>query len=355
MTDHMIAAVYRGPRDIQICERPVPRPRAGELLLQVLACGVCGTDTHAYHAGHQLMRADTIPGHELAGLVVEAGPGTRTAVGTTVACGATLACGSCAFCRRRQSNLCLKYGAVGLSADGGLAQYCAVPEAICLDTAPYGLRPDTAALAQPASIAVHAVKRGRPAPDMAIAVLGAGGIGALVLTALHTFGYAPTVFDPSTERLDLARVIAPAATARTDASAAGPDAFDLIYEASGTPAGLAQALASLRRGGRLVLIGLQPDVTQVDTRPWVLRELDLLGSQSHTVEQDMADAMRMLAGAGPAIWSAYAPNVLPLDRLVHEGLHAAAAPGTHAGGKILFDPWAPAARCADHSLAPVTA
>lgn len=354
MTDQMLAAVYRGPRDVQICERPIPRPRAGELLLQVLACGVCGTDAHAYHAGHQLMRAGTVPGHELAGLVVGTGPGTKTAVGTTVACGATLACGSCTFCLRRQSNLCLKYGAVGLSADGGLAQYCAVPEAICLDIAPYGLSPDTAALAQPASIAVHAVKRGRPAPGMAIAVLGAGGIGALVLTALHAFGYPPTVFDPSTERLGLARAIAPTVTAETDASAAGPDAFDLIYEASGTPAGLAQALASLRRGGRLVMIGLQPGVSQVDTRPWVLRELDVLGSQAHTIEEDMADAMRMLAGAGPATWSAYAPTVLPLDRLVDEGLQSPAAPKTQAGGKVLFDPRTPAARPAEHSLAQVT-
>src|SRR5699024_4307606 len=118
---------------------------------------------------------------------------------------------ACAACRRGRSNLCVHYGALGLSADGGLAQYCVAPEAICLDIDPYRLGFDTAAIAQPASVAVHAVKRGQPDEHQDIAVFGAGGIGALVITVLQTLGRAPTVFEPSPERQRLVGRLAPSA------------------------------------------------------------------------------------------------------------------------------------------------
>ena len=130
----MKAAVYHGARDIRVEEVPDPSPAAGELLLEVHAAGICGTDVGEWlHgpvsyalAGHAVTghTGPMIPGHELSGRVVATGAGVEGfAPGAVVATGAGISCGECFQCRAGLTNLCLRYSTVGLDRDGGLAQY----------------------------------------------------------------------------------------------------------------------------------------------------------------------------------------------------------------------------------------
>jgi D-arabinose 1-dehydrogenase-like Zn-dependent alcohol dehydrogenase len=169
----MRAAVYHGRRDVRIEEVPIPVAGPGELLLRVGTVGIFGTDAHEFAAGPSLFPVDArhpisghqgplIPGHELSGTVVEVGAGIEGfAPGMLVVTGAGVSCGECHWCRRGSTNLCASYSTVGLQRDGGLAGFVAVPSVTCIDVGPYGLSADTAALAQPMSIAVHAMRRGR--------------------------------------------------------------------------------------------------------------------------------------------------------------------------------------------------
>src|SRR5437899_6048129 len=185
----MRAAVYHGAGDIRIEDVPDPAPAEDELLLEIHAVGICGTDVGEFvHgpmsyavAGHPVTghRGPLIPGHELTGRVVARGERAGDfELGAVVASGAGISCGECFQCRAGRTNLCLRYSTVGLQRNGGLAQFCNVPAATCVDVAPYGLDEETAALAQPMAIGVHSMRRGRINPGEDAVVIGAGGIGA---------------------------------------------------------------------------------------------------------------------------------------------------------------------------------
>src|SRR3954451_14439930 len=164
----MRAAVYHGAGDIRVERLDDPAPGPGDLLLEIHAVGICGTDVGEYVHGPVSYRLDggtIVPGHELAGRGGAAGREVDGfAAGAVVASGAGISCGECFQCRAGRTNLCLRYSTVGLHRNGGVAQFCAVPSSTCLDVAPYGLDEQVAALAQPMAIAVHSMRRGRPGP-----------------------------------------------------------------------------------------------------------------------------------------------------------------------------------------------
>src|SRR5260370_22793964 len=169
----MKAAVWHARNDIRIDEVPEPTaPGSGEVVIQVDACGICGTDLEEYRAGPLLIpvgepnpltgrKAPIVLGHEFAGEVVEVGPGVTTFhAGDRVAPDVLIYCGSCFWCRRHQVSLCDKVAALGLSGDGGLAEYCKAPVSMCLKL-PNGMSYEHAALAEPLSVAIRAVRKGR--------------------------------------------------------------------------------------------------------------------------------------------------------------------------------------------------
>jgi (R,R)-butanediol dehydrogenase/meso-butanediol dehydrogenase/diacetyl reductase len=335
---------------------PDPEPGAGELLLQVHAAGVCGTDAAEWQHGPSIYavpgphpitghRGPLIPGHELSGRVVARGSGVLGFDdGTLVACGAGYVTDPNEDLARVRPNMAKSYATVGLQRNGGLAHYVAVPAECCLDVGPFGLNGDAAALAQPMAIAVHSFHRGRPKPGESALVIGAGGIGAFLIYAAVAFGLRVAVADLSTDRLEIAAslgadvLLGPDEIANMEAQLAEHGlVVPLIYEVTGSEAGLR---ASLRigeaMGARIVVVGLHDEPRAIDLRRVTLREIELLGTNAHVCGTDLPQAVRLLARRGD--WSDIAPQAFPLDDALDEGI-VPIAERRSTRVKTLIDPW----------------
>ncbi len=325
----MRAAVYHGAGDIRIEDVPVPEPGAGEFLIEVTAVGICGTDAHEYHSGpHQFPSGSFIPGHEFAGRVVAVGDEVDGfEIGDLVATGAGISCGVCRWCEKGRTNLCATYSTLGLQRPGGLAEYAVVPAGISLEVGSFGLDPVYAALTQPMSIAVHVMRRGRVEPGETALVIGAGGIGSFLTYALSQMGVATQVVDINDERL---------AVARNLGAVDAVEYPDVVFEVTGNPAGLQQAVEAAGRGARIVLVGLQGSPSEVDLRQVSIQENELIGTNAHVFASDFADAALLLASRAEG-WSDVAPMVIPLDDLVELGL-VPMIEGRPVAIKTLIDP-----------------
>jgi (R,R)-butanediol dehydrogenase/meso-butanediol dehydrogenase/diacetyl reductase len=355
MAGTMRAAVYHGPRDIRIEDVPRPRPAPGEVLVRVHANGICGTDASEYagaqmyplHARHGLTGhlGPLIPGHEFAGRIAEVGAAVEGFTeGEPVVTGAALWCGVCAQCRAGRTSICALYATVGLHRDGGLAEFVRVPAHIVFRAEPFGLGDDVAVLTQPMAIAVHALRRGRPQIGENVLVIGAGGIGAFLTFALAQHGARVVAADLSAERLAIARglgateaVRAGDAAALTSALAALGFVPTLVFEVSGSEAGVAAAIAAVDAGGRLVEVAIAKHPVAIDARRITTKELEIVGTNALIGRDDVPEAARLLA-VDPGAWQAVAPTAIPLERIVEDGI-VPMLEGRAAQIKLLVDPW----------------
>jgi len=356
----MRAAVFYGKGDIRIEAVADPVALPGELLLEVHAVGICGTDAHEFSAGPHMFPIHAqnevtghvgpmIPGHEITGRIVDIGTGVDGfEVGAVVASGAGIWCGECRSCVAGRTNLCQRYSTVGLSRNGGLAQYCSVPAFTCLAIEQYDISEDTAGLGQPMAIGVHAMSRGLLSAGDHAAVVGAGGIGAFLTYAASRQGASVGVVDLDVDRLKIASQLG---AQFTHPAAEGPpaEAFadhglspTVVYEVSGHPAGLATALELVQPGGRLVLVGIHEGNLNVSARELTISEIDVVGTQAHVCSVDLPKALELL-GARDMPWNDVAPVALPLDRLVSDGI-APMVEGVSQHIKTLIDPWSDSIR-----------
>jgi (R,R)-butanediol dehydrogenase/meso-butanediol dehydrogenase/diacetyl reductase len=360
MAATMRAAVYHGARDLRIEEVPRPRPAPGEVLVRVHANGICGTDASEYlgaqmyplHARHGLTghHGPMIPGHEFAGRIAEIGDGVDGFTeGEPVVTGSALWCGVCRQCRAGRTSICVQYATVGLHRDGGLAEFVRVPAHIVFRAAPFGLSDDAAVLTQPMAIAVHALRRGRPRAGEHVLVLGAGGIGAFLTFALAQHGAHVVAADLSESRLAVARRLGASETVRAgDAGALSAALAEigfmptLVYEVTGTDAGMAAAIAAVDAGGRLVTVGIAKHPIEVDARRVTTKELEIVGTNALIGRDDVPEAAHLLA-RDPAAWQDVAPVAIPLERIVEDGI-VPMLEGRAAQIKLLVDPWTRATR-----------
>lgn len=370
----MRAAVYHGARDIRIEQIGVPEPGPGELLLEVHAAGICGTDASEWAHGPMMFPVSRhhewsghagpmVPGHEFGGRVVARGSDVAGFPdGTLVASGAGVSCGDCRACRAGTTNFCERYYTVGLQSNGALAQHVVVPAGICLDVGELGVDDDRAALVQPMSIAVHSLRQGEPRPGDSVAVIGVGGVGAFLVYAAARSCLRVLAADLDPSRLEVAAALGADVTVAVDRGeplatrirdeAGGP--ISVVYEVTGVPSVLGAALELVEPRGRVVAIGLGTAPVPVDVRSLTLRELRLVGTNAHVFAADFADAARLVAERSGG-WSDVAPQALPLSLLVAEGLQPMVA-GKPARIKTLIDPWArevrPAASTASGRIGP---
>ena len=347
----MRAAVLHSAGDLRIEEREATPPGPGEVLVRVAVCGVCGSDATEFDRGPVLTVMPVTLGHEFAGVVEAVGDGVAIPVGATVVCGAGISCGHCRPCLEGRTNLCREYTTAGLQVDGGLAGYVTVPASILLDVSDRGLTLDTLGLAQPMSIAVHAVRRSGLRAGQDAVIVGIGGIGAFITVAAAATGARVLVVDLNQDRLDLAVRLGAAETLRAGESTLverlaelGMDP-DVFFEVSGSAPGLASVLEAARPGATIVPVGIQKGDVPVPLGAWTLREYTIVGTLAHVFADDMPEAVRLL-GTRPD-WSDIAHEVLPLDLVVEGGLRPL-LDGSASQIKALIDPWIDSPRPANH-------
>jgi (R,R)-butanediol dehydrogenase / meso-butanediol dehydrogenase / diacetyl reductase len=319
-------------------------PGPGEVLLRVARAAICGTDAAEYaHGPHLVPRGrPTVLGHEFVGRIEAVGPGVRGfGVGERVVSGAGVSCGVCRWCAAGRTNLCARYYTLGLQADGGLAEYVLTPARICRPV-PAACSDDAAAMAQPLAVALHAARRGSVGVGDAVAVIGAGGIGAFIVAAAKARGAAPLIaVDVDERRLEVARSLGAdhVVDARTGRAAeeiralTGGDGADVVVEASGAEPSPAAAIAAARRGGQVVVVGLQAAPRPLDLLDMALREVNLTSTVAHVCDVDLPEALELLAGTDLA--ATVLDRVIGLDALVEDGL-IPLVEGT-ARGKILVE------------------
>jgi (R,R)-butanediol dehydrogenase/meso-butanediol dehydrogenase/diacetyl reductase len=337
------AAVFRGPGDVRIEPVPEPGPPGpGDLLIRVAKAALCGTDSAEWSHGPMLARPPVILGHEFTGEVIAAGSEVSGfPAGTRVVSGAGISCGACAWCAAGRTNLCARYQTLGLHRDGGLAELVLCPAAICR-VVPDGLDDTGAAMAQPLAVALHAARRGQVGPGRSCVVIGAGGIGSFVIAAAAALGASPLVaVDIDDGRIATATVLGATGTVhsgRQDAlaavrDAAGGDGAHVVIEASGAPGSPAAALSMARRGGDVVIVGLQPAPLPVDLFSVSVGEIDVHGTLAHVCGEDLGEAVAVLAGTPLA--KTVLGDVIALGDLVEGGLRPLAE--RRARGKIIVD------------------
>lgn len=289
----MKALLLTAPSRLEYVDFPDPVPVAGEALVRIRACGICGSDLHGWDGSSGRRHPPLIMGHEAAGEIAALGADTGDwRVGDRVTFDSTLYCGECASCRDGHVNLCENRRVFGVAPveyrqHGAFAELLAVPARL-LHRVPDKLGVEAAAMVEPVSIAVHAVQRAKVRPGDTAVVVGAGMIGLLVVQALRWAGAKRVIaLDLDDGRLALARELGAEHTLRSDIGdpvaeilrlTAGRGA-DLAMEVVGFGPTLNLALGMLRRGGTAVLVGnLAPTTKDFPLQAVVTKELSLLGS-----------------------------------------------------------------------------
>ncbi len=323
LPEAMPAAVYRRPGEVVVEDRPVPRAGAGEILVQVDHCGICGTDIHLLLEGWG--SEGLVAGHEFTGRIADLGPGVSGwEVGRLVVGGTSPRCGHCRRCLEGKPSQCENQGSiVGGNHDGAFAGYVVV-SAESLLPLPSGLSTRQAALAEPTAVALHGITRSGVAPGDSVMVIGAGPIGAISIATLVARGVGPiVVVEPGERRRRLARelgateVIEPADLERFppwEPERLAQRAVHVVLECSGKKEAIEAGFHQLRRGGTLALVGAGMDHPSFDPNRFVLNELQVVGSFLYD-KDGFRRALELLASDGFPVDLLIEADDVPLDRL----------------------------------------
>ncbi len=191
----MIGNYFLGNGQFEVRSMTFPAPSRKEVLIRVAACGVCGTDVHIFHGdkGSAEVTPPVVLGHEISGVVEQVGSAvTRLAVGDHVAVDPNSYCGTCRSCRMGHKQTCSHLTAVGVTRDGGFADYCLVPEDQCFRIAPT-IPLDYAAMTEPLACCIHGIDRACIRPGNTVCIIGAGAIGLLMLQLARLSGAAAVI------------------------------------------------------------------------------------------------------------------------------------------------------------------
>lgn len=299
----MRAIRWHARNDVRLDEVPVPDPADTEVLIRIEAVGICGTDVDEVRNGPITVPVTAHPangrsapitlGHEMVGMVTQAGPGSGVAVGARVAPWPSQPCGRCADCLAGHANRCSLMVALGMSADGGMADYLVVDGTRCV---PLGgdVELERAVLVEPFAVALHGVHQ----VDIAgarVAVVGIGSLGLCVVEAASLAGAAEIV---AVSRAESARhaALEAGATGALPPDHARDIGADVVFETAGAADAVDTSFGAVRRGGRIVVLGGHPRPTPIHLLDLVVREITLQGSASHCFADFEAAARSINAG-----------------------------------------------------------
>jgi L-idonate 5-dehydrogenase len=350
----MLAAVCHGKKDLRVERLEDPPLGADEVRVAVAFGGICGSDLHYYHrgaVGDFALREPLTLGHEVSGTIIETGAAvTDLSIGTKAALDPSRPCLSCSYCRAGRSNLCIDMRFLGSAArfphvQGGFAQHLILRQD---QVVPVPSNTDLLRLsvAEPLSVALHAANRAGVLLGKRVLITGSGPIGLLIARAARLAGAAEIVSTDVTDRpLEVARASMGATHAVNVAT--NPEGlarfegdggyFDVAFEASGSAAALASIFRLLRRGGRIVQVGmLPPGAASIPVNALQSRELELVGAfRAHDefrqavqlIVSGAIDVSSILSGTYPLAQAAMALECAG-DRSRVVKLHLALEPAT---------------------------
>jgi len=291
----MKAAVHYGPGNIRVENVSDPKVEPNGILIQVKACGICGSDMHIYKLGGStepelVMGPGLIMGHEFSGDVIEVGANVADIKkGDRVIATGWKPCGECYWCQRGEPLLCTQIKIIGIGFPGAFAEYVSIPTAtlnLNVFPLPDEMSYEVGATVEPLSVAVYAATTAEPSPEHTVVVLGAGAIGQCALQVFKAMGVAKVIVsETSKKRLELAKAMG----ADVVINAAEEDPIervreatsvmwaDIVAECAGVPATFHQAIEMVRRGGKIMLVGVYEEPIQWEPLSVIIKNVRMIG------------------------------------------------------------------------------
>jgi len=297
----MRAFVISEPGKSTVIEKEQPSPATGEVLLQVRRVGFCGTDLSTFRGVNPLVSYPRVPGHEVGATIVELGAGVpeRFSIGQDVLVMPYSACGKCSACLCGRTNCCQNNQTLGVQREGAMAEFVTSPYEKLLASPKLSLR--ELALVEPITIGFHAIARGRVTGDDTVCELGCGAIGLGAIAGASARGARVVAVDVDDQKLALAVKCGAAIGVNSSTESLhdrlqeltegrGPD---VVVEAVGLPQTFQAAVMEVAFAGRVVYIGYAKAPVEYETKYFVMKELDILGSRN-ALPEDFEDVIQFL-------------------------------------------------------------
>ncbi|MCX4536939.1 zinc-dependent alcohol dehydrogenase family protein [Streptomyces sp. NBC_00841] len=288
----MRAAIVEAPGKVSVTSLPDPTPGPREVVVDVAACGLCGTDLHILQ-GEFAPTLPIVPGHEFAGEVVGIGAEvTELSIGDQVAVDPSLHCHECRSCRAGRGNLCDRWAAIGVTVPGGAAEYALAPVANCVRL-PEHIDARDAALIEPLSCAVRGYDVLSGTLGAQVLIYGSGTMGLMMLElAKHTGAATVDIVDINPERLYTARELGVSGSASAAAELERPGGWDVVVDATGNAAAIQDGLRRVAKGGTFLQFGVADYATTAIIEPYKIynQEITITGSMAvlHSFERAAA-------------------------------------------------------------------
>ncbi|MFI6686531.1 zinc-dependent alcohol dehydrogenase family protein [Streptomyces sp. NPDC050485] len=285
----MKAAVISAPGIVSIETVDDPAPGPGEVVVQVAACGLCGTDLHILQ-GEFAPSLPIVPGHEFAGEVVAAGARVNELrIGDRVAVDPSLYCNECHYCRLGRNNLCERYAAIGVTTSGAAAEYAVAPAANCVRL-PDHIRSEDAPLIEPLSCAVRGYDVLRTPMAAHVLIYGSGTMGLMMLElAKRTGAVSVDVLDINPQRLATARELGCTHAVASADEIDRPRGWDVVIDATGSERAIQDAIGRVARGGTYLQFGVADYAARATIEPYRIynQEITITGSMAvlHSYER----------------------------------------------------------------------
>jgi 2-desacetyl-2-hydroxyethyl bacteriochlorophyllide A dehydrogenase len=305
----MRAALVESVGKVGLTTVPDPAPGPRQVVVEVAACGLCGTDLHI-RQGEFAPSLPLVPGHEFAGEVVGVGREvTELAVGDRVAVDPSLYCYECRYCRTGHNNLCERWAAIGVTTAGGAAEYAVAPVANCVKL-PEHVRTQDAALIEPLSCAVRGYDVLSSQLGSHVLIYGSGTMGLMMLELAKRTGAASVdVLDLNAERLATARKLGCSAAAATADELDRPQGWDLVVDATGNAAAIQDGLGRVAKAGTFLQFGVSDYATTATIEPYKIYNQEITITGSMAVLHSYERAAELFAGG------VLDPEVFISDRL----------------------------------------
>jgi len=298
--------VISAPNKIELEEVEMPEPESNEILLKIAYCGICGSDLHAFRGEHPFIPLPATPGHEFSAKVEKLGENVAGFQrGDRVTVEPSLTCGECYNCRIGRHNICENLRVMGCQGDGAMADYLIVPREKVVPI-PDGLSLRDAALSEPMAVGVHTAKRAGVLLNKNVVIIGSGIIGLAVLVSVVKAGAKNiTVVDLNDWRLEKALNLGATRTinaTRVDVieeikSSQPYEGIDVVFECVGVEKSIRDAIEIVRKGGKIIVVGVFGEDSKVQMALVQDRELELIGSLMY-IRRDFTEAIQMLNEEG---------------------------------------------------------